>query len=275
MHIQRGVQPRRTYRVPVVYLFEKIRAKGIGIIDVHAHVFFKDQLNLSLLKALNSFNVERAYVSIYPFELGSLNPSPEDVYKGNLKVLELCRRNRVLRGLVFLNQLNPIDVERAEFFIKEGFSGIGELYRSAKLRGRIAEPIMRLASEYDVPVLVHTAHRLYPADRPREMTPRDVALLARKWPRVRIVMSHIAGGGDWEYALEVVKEYGNIYVDVGGSVQDSGIIERAVSKLGAHRVLFASDNLLAQSVGRVESANLDEETKVLIYRENALKVFKD
>lgn len=258
-----------------MYLFEKLRKQGLGLIDVHVHVFFNEELNQRLTKWIEVFNVERAYVSIYPFDLGSLNPPPSAVYKGNLKVLEMLRKDKRFKGYVFINQLNSEDIKNAEDFLKEGFSGIGEVYRSCKLRGRLAEPIMNLAKEYDVPVLVHTAHRLYPKDRPREMTPQDIANLAKRWPKVRIIMAHIAGGGDWEFALQAVKDYENVYVDIGGSVQDSGLVERAVDLLGPRRVLFASDNLLAQSVGRVESAVLDEDVKIHIYRENALKVFRD
>lgn len=258
-----------------MYLFEKLREMKLGIIDVHGHVYFDDGLNSALLKWLRIFNVEKAYVSIYPFDLGSLNPTPESVYKGNLKVYKLCRENTVFKGMVFINPLNSVDVERAEYFLREGFLGIGELYRSARFRGKVAELVMRLSVEYDVPVLVHTAHRLYPRDRPRETTPQDIATLAKKWPRAKIIMSHLAGGGDWEYAIEMVRDYRNVYVDIGGSVQDAGVVERAVEVLGVERVLFASDNLLAQSIGRVESADLSEDVKIRVYRENALRLFGD
>jgi predicted TIM-barrel fold metal-dependent hydrolase len=256
-------------------VFASLREKGVGIIDVHAHVFLDDSSNIKLLRYMKIFSVERAYVSIYPFDLGSLNPSHDVVKKGNYKVKELCTRERSLRGMVFINPLNPYDVDLAEELLREGFSGIGEVYRSTRLRGKVAEPVMRLAIEYDVPVLIHTAHRLYPRDRPRENTPLDIKALAKRYPRARIIMSHIAGGGDWEYALRIVRETPNVYVDLGGGVQDFGIVEKAVAILGHDRLLFASDNLYAQAIGRVESSNVDEEAKIKIYRENALRVFRD
>jgi len=256
-------------------LFERLRENGIGIVDVHVHVFLDNELNSRLFHWMDVFNIERAYVSISPFDLGSLNPSHEDVAKGNTKVLELCKANPRLRGMIFVNPLNPQDIDLAEKLLKMGFSGIGEVYRSTRLRGRVAEQLMRLAIEYDVPILIHTAHRLYPRDRPNENTPTDIRALARKWPRARIIMAHVTGGGDWEYALNIVRDVSNVYVDVGGSVQDSGVIEKAVEILGANRILFASDNLYAQAIGRVESANVDEDVKIRIYRENAMKVFRD
>ncbi len=256
-------------------LLERLRERGLGLIDVHVHVFLNNELNDRLFYWMRVFNIERAYVSISPFELGSLNPPHEDVLKGNMKVLELCNSKPYLRGMAFINPLNHQDVDLAEKLLKKGFSGIGEVYRSVKLRGRVAEPLMRLALEYDVPVLIHTAHRLYPHDRPRENTPLDVKALAKKWPSARIIMSHITGGGDWEYALETIRDVNNVYIDIGGSVQDSGVLEKAVRLLGPERVLFASDNLYAQAVGRVESAELDEDVKIMIYRESALRVFKE
>jgi predicted TIM-barrel fold metal-dependent hydrolase len=256
-------------------LFKCLHEKGVGIIDVHAHVFLEDGLNNKLFYWMNIFNVEKAYVSIYPFDLGSMNPSHEIVLKGNTKVLKLCKLNPRLKGMVFVNPLNPQDIDLVEKFLKIGFSGIGEVYRSTKLRGKIAESLIKLAIEYDVPILIHTAHRLYPRDRPNENTPIDIRTLAKKWPRARIIMAHITGGGDWEYALEIVKDISNVYIDIGGSVQDSGVLEKAVELLGIDRILFASDNLYAQAIGRVESANIDEDMKIKIYRENALKVFRD
>jgi predicted TIM-barrel fold metal-dependent hydrolase len=56
-------------------------------------------------------------------------------------------------------------------------------------------------------------------------------------------------------------------------VPEAGVVERAVELLGPRRVLFASDCLFAESVGRVESAELPEEHKRMIYYGNAREVF--
>lgn len=59
-------------------------------------------------------------------------------------------------------------------------------------------------------------------------------------------MVYVTGGGDWEYALEVIRCYTNVYVDIGGRVPDTGIVERATELLGPKRALSASDCLYAE-----------------------------
>lgn len=252
-----------------------LSASKVSVRDAHVHLFLNEELNVNLLRLARSLNVERLYSSIYPFDLGDLNPKPEEVRKGNTRVAEIAEENREVVGLAFVNPLNPEDLREAERLLRSGFRGIGEVYRSVRPRGRIMAPIMELAQSFDVPVLIHVAHRLYPRDRPREGTPADVASLARKWPRVKVIMAHISGGGDWENALEEVRLIPNVYLDLGGSVCDSHIAERSVEALGADRVLFGSDDLLPQALARLEEAQLDQEVKVRIYRENAIRVFGD
>ena len=256
-------------------LFERLRAEGLRLVDAHAHVFASGEMNARLLKAAEAFNVGRLYASIYPFDLSSLKPPHDEVRRANELVARLQRESGgLVRGMVYANPLNREDLRLArELIEREGFAGIGELYRACKPWRAEALRFFELAEELGVPVLVHTAHRLYPRDRPGEATPDDVARVARRFPKVKVIMAHIAGGGDWEYALEVVKRYPNVYVDVGGSVPEAEVVERAVELLGPRRVLFASDCLFAESVGRVESAELPEEHKRMIYYGNAREVF--
>jgi len=262
----------------MVFLFEKLKAEGFHLADSHVHVFPNSEMNTKLLKAAEAFNVGRLYASIAPLELaGGFKPPHDEVRRANELVACVQRESGgLVRGMVYVNPLNREDLQLArELIEREGFAGIGELYRACKPWRAEALRFFELAEELDVPVLVHTAHRLYPRDRPEEATPDDVARVARKFPRVKVIMAHITGGGDWEYALEVIRRCPNVYVDVGGSVPESGAVERAVELLGPSRVLFASDCLFAESVGRVESAELPEEHKRKIYYENASEVFRE
>lgn len=256
-------------------LFRKLGREGVQLVDAHAHVFKSDEMNRRLTRTARLFNVGVIFASIYPFDLTSFNPTHDEVRRANELVAQVQRvEGGLVRGLVYVNPLNQEDLEMARLLIeREGFAGIGELYRACKPWLRAAKAFFELAEELDVPVLVHTAHRLYPRDRPNEATPLDVVRVAKAFPRVRIIMAHIAGGGDWEYALEVAKSSANVHVDVGGSVPDAGVVERAVEVLGPRRVLFATDCLFAESVARVEAADLPEWQKRLIYFENARGVF--
>jgi predicted TIM-barrel fold metal-dependent hydrolase len=252
------------------------KIKKIGMIDVHVHGFLNDHMNNMLLKYIKIFGIEKAFISIYPFDLGRIDPSHEDVLKGNIKIKELINREKSFRGMVYVNLLNSEDVDMAERFLREGFCGIGEIYRSVKPRPGLIKPYIDLAIEYDVPILIHVAHRLYPRSRPREASVYDLCRIAFKWPKAKIIVSHIAGGGDWENSIEILKrcDVSNIYIDTGGSVGDSGMIERLVREFRRENILFGSDNIFSTSIARIEDADVDEDIKIMIYRENPLKVFK-
>lgn len=243
--------------------------------DVHAHGFLSDDLNNDLFKTLDLFSIKRVYLSIYPFDLGSLNPSHDSVARGNEKILELSKRDKRIRCMVFANLLNPEDIEAAEKFLREGCLGIGEIYRSVKPRISLIEPLVEIAISYDVPILIHTANRLYPRDRPREASAKDLCILARKWPRARFIVSHIGGGGDWENTIEILAscEASNLYVDTGGSVGDYGMIDLLVNRFNHKNILFGSDNIYTTSIARIEYSSISEDVKELIYRENPCKVF--
>ncbi|MDT7895335.1 MAG: amidohydrolase family protein [Desulfurococcales archaeon] len=256
-------------------IFEHLRGKGVGIVDVHVHTFYNDDLNKALLKAIDKFNVERAFISVYPFDLGSMNPDHESVARGNRKILELARRYSVFRGVVFVNLLNSMDLYMAEKFLKEGFRGIGEIYRSVKPRIKLIEPYIELAKQYDVPLLIHIAHRIYPRSRPREADIGDLCRITRRWPRIRVIAAHIGGGGDWENTVEMLRlcDARNLYIDTGGSVGDSYMIEDLVKHYYKENILFGSDNIYTTSIARIEGADIDPNTKIMIYRDNPCKVF--
>ncbi|MEZ0289789.1 MAG: amidohydrolase family protein [Sulfolobales archaeon] len=257
-------------------IFEKLKREGLGIADVHVHGFMSDSSNELLIRELERFGVKNAFTSIYPFDLSDwASPSHQEVLKGNMKILELSRKSKSIRGVVYVNLLNKKDVDMAERFLREGFRGIGEVYRSVRPRPSNIEPYVRLAIEHSVPVLIHVAHRLYPRSRAREAEIKDLCLIARRWPRAKIIASHISGGGDWENTIEMLRlcEARNLYIDTGGSVGDSMVIERLVRDYYADNILFGSDNLFAPSIARIESADISDDLKVSIYRDNPCKVF--
>jgi len=257
-------------------LLEKLRREGTWIADVHVHAFIDDTMNESLVRELERFNIGVAFTSIYPFDLREWHSPPHrEVLRGNLKVLELASKNRSIRGVVYVNLLNEEDIDMAEKLLREGFRGIGEIYRSVRPRPGNVEPYVRLAIEYDVPILIHMAHRLYPKRRYREAEAKDLCDIARRWPRAKVIAAHIGGGGDWENTIEILRLCGarNLYIDTGGSVGDSQMIERLVRDYYADNIVFGSDNIFTTSIARIEGADISDEIKLKIYRENPCAVF--
>lgn len=244
-----------------------------GAVDSHTHCYPDMSINEEMVRLSRRLGIEQLWVSYHPYSLSSFKAPSDEVWRANEFVYELSRRFREVKGFIYVNPLNNDAVKMTEYFLKErGFIGIGELYRVVRVSRRIIDPIIEVAVEYDVPVLVHTAYRLYPNSRPNENEPKDVRSLALRFPRAKIIMSHITGGGDWEYAINSVRDLPNVYIDIGGSVVDYGSVEEAVRVLGADRVLFATDTLITAAVARILDADISDDDKAKILRLNALRL---
>ncbi len=102
----------------------------------------------------------------------------------------------------------------------------------------------------------------------------DFADAARRYPEAVFQYPHLGGGGDWEYVCKTIKNYPNIYVDVGGSDNRENMIDFAVAQLGEDRLFFGSDNSFYQAVGKVMSSNLSEAGKRKIFFDNYNTVLK-
>ena len=122
------------------------------------------------------------------------------------------------------------DVERD--VVARGFRGIGELTPPPDCAGQV-EPVLRASAEHGgLPVVVHGA---------APTTARDLATLAnlaRRYPRVPVVVSQL-GGAHWLTAIEVVRDTPNMYLELS----TAGIIfavRLAIAEV-PERTLFGSD----------------------------------
>lgn len=120
---------------------------------------------------------------------------------------------------------------------QEGMVGI-KLWVAQRASDTRLDPIMEQAVTYDVPVLQH-AWRKTTGNLPGESFPADVADLARRHPRARIIMAHLNGCNP--AGVEDVRHCDNVYVDTSGGDPETGMVELAVQRLGAQRVVYGSD----------------------------------
>ena len=80
--------------------------------------------------------------------------------------------------------------------------------------------------------------------------------------------------GDWEWTIKALRHAPSVYLDTSGSVPDEGVIEMAVKVLGAERLLFGCDLSLSASVGRIRSADLDEDSRRRILGGNMRRILQ-
>jgi predicted TIM-barrel fold metal-dependent hydrolase len=117
--------------------------------------------------------------------------------------------------------------------------------------------LLELASEFSVPVILHTgclqAHLIH--RNPSHGNPARFRGWFADFPRTQFILAHM-NMHEPSVALELGEEFENIFVDT--SWQPAEVIGEAVRRIGAKRVLFASDWPLLGGNQKVAMRRLEE-----------------
>jgi predicted TIM-barrel fold metal-dependent hydrolase len=206
---------------------------------------------------------------------GGPNPTEADISDLNTHTLAVMDKlPQLFIGFCYLNpshseQFNLAEIERC--VIKGGMKGI-KLWIAVKATDTRLDHIMARAAALGVPVMHHAWYKQTSYSF-QESTPAEIANLARRWPQVTIVMAHLSGCR--ERGVTDIAELPNVYIDTSGSQPDAGMVEYAVKRLGAERVLYGSDWCLRDfgtQLGRVQGASLSDTERNLILYGNARRL---
>lgn len=113
--------------------------------------------------------------------------------------------------------------------------------------------------------------------------PEDFISFANRYPNVSLILAHLGNSADGNlsrqvYALKRAKNR-NVYIDTSSAKSiNSGLIEWAVSEVGAERLLFGTDApsyFSAYQKARIEYAEIDEEAKQAILFGNASQLLHE
>jgi uncharacterized protein len=245
------------------------RARSYKKIDAHGHLV--SPTPAEFVRALDRVGIERSTISIplgqSPAEFGASN----DIVLGAMKQFP----DRLL-GQCYVNPLYEKEsFEEAKRCLGEGMIGLGELYAQMKIDDPKYAPLIELCIEENASILVHIRADLglirpgHTCNAPlTTSTSVDIVHAAEKYPEATFIHGHIGGGGDWEWMCKVLKGAPKVYVDTSGSVSDSGMIDYAVRQLGADRMLFATDINLETGIGKILSANLNEQERERVFWKN-------
>ena len=99
------------------------------------------------------------------------------------------------------------------------------------------------------------------------------AHLSGRYPELMLILGHVNGGGDWQWAIKGLRDCPNVFVDTSGSVLENDTIEMCVRELGHERVLFATDQTMEGCVGKILSADVTPSQREDIFWRNAQKIF--
>ena len=250
------------------------------ILDIHTHPTFEgtycDRKSIDeIVRYGRSLGVEQMVVLGDVLLYGRL-PSAEQVRAINNKTMELLQWHPdYFIGFCFLNPLlgaSFVKEETERCIVDYGFRGI-KLEICNNARDDCMEPVMEQARRLNVVVLQHSADQTIIQQREYHTDPADTAWLGRQYPDVKIIMAHLTACG--LRGVMEIQHVPNIWVDTSAYQPVAGLVEYAVDKLGARRVLYGSDLVirdLPSQIGRILAADISSEDKIDILYNNARRV---
>ena len=139
------------------------------------------------------------------------------------------------------------------------------------------ELVFKIAEEFQKPIMTHSwdisdynpVQYMSHPDRFRKHI--------EKYHKMPFVLGHAGGRpGAFDATVQVCKDFSNVYVDFAGDYYHNGVIEAFADKIGADRILFASDvNWFDPrcNLGLFLGANLPDEDIYKMLRTNAEKIY--
>ena len=196
-------------------------------------------------------------------------------------ILDWCREIQSVRLIPFpsVHPEDPKRVERVRQVADEGFRGLKlhAYYQDFTVDDEELFPVYEELQKQDLVLVAHAGFDFaFPEDRRAE--PRRLARVARQFPNLRLVASHLGGWRDWD---EVEKHLvgTDIYMDTSFGAELLGI-ERTRNILMNHpsdRLLFGTDSPWTdqgRAVELIESMDLPSERERLLLRRNAIRLLR-
>ena len=246
-------------------------------IDVHNHVWgavHRPNANWApvedLIEAAANLGINQILCSS-PITAGAM-ASIEAVREVNDAVLAAMKRYPdTIMGYCFVQPGNgQAALDEIERCLAAGMIGV-KLYNQFKYSDPVIFPIAERCIHHRILFLGHSAHLTDPkslALQPKTSDSLDFCVLSRRYPELLLILGHVNGGGDWEWAVKGLSDCPGVYLDISGSGLDDRTIETCVKELGHKRVLFGTDSTMEGSVGKVLSASLTTEQRADIFWRN-------
>lgn len=101
-----------------------------------------------------------------------------------------------------------------------------------EFRDKRIVPFIEMASEFGLPILVHT-------ENDGRSNVAFVEEVAKKYEELNFIMAHMGMGSDTREAIEIIKRNRNIYGDI--ALVESKNVIRAIKECGSDRIIFGTD----------------------------------
>ena len=245
------------------------------IIDIHTHNFIKTGAP-AVVAAAKRNGIGRIVLLGDVLRHGYY-PTMEEITKINDDTIaDVAAEPGFCIGFCHLNPSHPADFLRAEIrrvLAHREFRGV-KLECALNCRNPELDPIME-ELEAQGRILLHHCWYKATGNCEQESNPSDIAHLARRFPRVTIVMAHLAGCGI--RGVEMIADCPNVLVDTSGGQPEAGFIEYAARRIGTERIVYGSDapcRDYAVQIAKVEEADISDADRELIFHGNTERILK-
>lgn len=249
-------------------------------VDCHVHISISsrqpwEHLVDKLLADMEVFGIEQAVIMPHPLLHNTYASRDEIEYQAEALGRITNANPGKFYPLLFINPiLSPTFI--LDLMDKHMLNGpiVGAKFHVQMLADdKRLQPIYQFLESNDIPLLFHSWYKT--TDRVHfESDPRHIVRLAEQHPKLRILMAHLTGCKI--RGVQDIKNYPNIYLDTSGSQPEEGYLQRALEELGGDRILYGSDypiRSFATQIARIDSVEMDMETRGKVFRSNALRFF--
>jgi len=233
------------------------------LVDVHAHFYHERtgradwrERNESRLTAGDRIGIDWHVASIlssWGHTSPTYFPSAADLSVANQQLRLLAAEHPTrIKGYVAVNPNFPAHaLEEIARGAEAGMIGV-KLAASRRADDPLLDPVCEVARDFGLPVLHHVwQHRRHEWPGQEASDGVELCRLAARHPQVNFLLAHLGGGGDWLHTLRAARTHGNVYLDLSGSGVDGGMLDAALSAVGAERLLWGADVTLCTGLAKL------------------------
>ena len=151
-----------------------------------------------------------------------------------------------------------------ETYADRGVRLVGELVPTSMDWHRYSDPrvieILRTAADRGMVLSIHPT------------TPEDMEGLFSALPDMKIVVAHLSAYGLYDWSMDMMSKYENVYYDISAHGTDPAMLRKTVERIGRDRILFGTDYPgydPAPFIRAVTDAELCKEAQACIFYKNA------
>jgi len=212
------------------------RSESCPVIDMHVHlgpyqgIYFPNPWPQDMIRSMDRCGVRMVVSSSHAALIDT---------KENIKMADIIEKHPGrFRAYWVINPNYPerIQGEIDQFSELKGFVGFKFLsdYHKYPITDPRYQPALEYADKHKLLILMHTWGKS-PYD-----SPVLVEKLASKYSYVTFLMGH-SGYGEWEKAIQVARDYHNVYLELTAAYAVNGVIDWMVLEAGSEKIVFGTD----------------------------------